>query len=93
MLCHTICVVHYCNSGCTVQLTVLSYDIAHIPVLYQATLVLELCPILCIYVSVCFLAFRYIHMTLGAVSLDKRDNSKISLNSKLPALQLHISGI
>ena len=70
----------------------LSYDIANIPVLYQATVVLELCPVLCIYVSICFLAISYIYITLGKVLLDKRDNSKISLNSKLPALQLHING-
>jgi hypothetical protein len=38
----------------------LSYDIANIPVLYQATLMLELCPMLCIYVSICSLAISYI---------------------------------
>lgn len=70
----------------------LSYDIANIPVLYQATVVLELCPMLCIYVSVCFLAISYIYITLGKLLLDKRDNLEISLNSKLPALQLNING-
>jgi hypothetical protein len=70
----------------------LSYDIANIPVLFQATVALELFPVLCIYVSICFLATSYICVTLGKVLLDKWDNSKISLNSKLPALQLHING-
>jgi len=53
----------------------LSYDVANIPVLCQATVVLELCPMLCIYVSICFLAISYIYITPGKVLLDKRDNS------------------
>lgn len=50
----------------------LLYDIANILVLYQATVVLELCPVLSIYVSICFLAISYIYITLGKVLLDKR---------------------
>jgi hypothetical protein len=97
MLDLTICVLHYCNSSYTVQptkhcnITLLIYFL--ISSLSVATVALELHPVLCIDFSLCFPAVSCIYVILGKALLDKKGLTlKISLNSKLPVLQLHLNG-